>query len=585
MNAAVVAGLPWIQALGWTLLHFLWQGAVVGGVFALLRASIPKHHCNARYVNGLVALVALAVLPLATLLSLHAQQVAQIQVMPPTAALLAATAVQAGEGVAESIAMAPVEGLLVWIVALWLAGVCVSGLRSWSQWRALLRVARQWAVPDAGLQQITATLAIRFEFARRIRVLVSDRIDTPTLIGWIKPVILLPTAVALGFPRQQIELILAHELGHLRRCDHLVNLAQAVVETLLFYHPVVHWVAREVRNERELCCDALVLRVTRGEPREYASALAALEELRQPLPQLALAASGGVLLERVRRILFAQQPAATRAGLRLWLPAVAVVVVALTAALRIERSEIRYVDGPLLWSVNMSPTATPSLAAPDLQPMERIARPHFAQVELPQGMAPPVPSPAPVAAPLPSGSAAAPGPTAPVSSLAATATLPVDPAVPLSIAGIPVAKPIAQVAPAIAAPPRRAPVATRTVAPEFPQSVRQDRGVRVELNFAIAADGRVRDISLLSSSVTNKVFARAAERALSQWRFDPATVPGGDAAHYRQAFVFSPQGAVGDNVDGCVRRTGSLLCQRLDNAAGDGGTVAEGKSLLAATPQ
>src|SRR5690606_32608654 len=152
---------------------------------------------------------------------------------------------------------------------------------------------------DRAFDAMLAMLRQRFGIVRSIRVLVSRHIDTPTLIGWVKPVILLPASVALGFPREQIELILAHELGHLRRYDHLVNPAQAVVETLFFYHPVVHWISRDIRNERELCCDALVLRLANGEPREYARTLAALEELRQLPSALALAANGGELLERV----------------------------------------------------------------------------------------------------------------------------------------------------------------------------------------------------------------------------------------------------------------------------------------------
>src|SRR5690606_4059756 len=146
-------------------------------------------------------------------------------------------------------------------------------------------------------------VAQRFGEVGPVRVLISSRIDTPTLIGWLKPVILLPTAVAIGFPRHQLELILAHELAHLRRHDHLVNLAQVVVETVLFYHPVVHWISREVRHEREICCDQLVLRVTDEQPAEYARTLAALESMRQAPSQLALAATGGRLVDRVRRIL------------------------------------------------------------------------------------------------------------------------------------------------------------------------------------------------------------------------------------------------------------------------------------------
>ena len=124
------------------------------------------------------------------------------------------------------------------------------------------------------------------------------------LIGLIKPVILLPLSMLSGFSPHQIELIIAHELGHVRRWDYLANLVQVVIETVLFYHPVVHWISRDVRNARENCCDDLVLNLAKGNPIAYARALADLEELRHDLDVVApaLAASGGVLLARIRRI-------------------------------------------------------------------------------------------------------------------------------------------------------------------------------------------------------------------------------------------------------------------------------------------
>ena len=337
------AEAPWVSALAWSLLHFFWQGAVVGLVFALVRKAIPPRQCSARYLNGLLTLLALALLPVTTFFILLSGRLSPVDGPDSANSLWLMTNPVAGVASVSG----SLDAYLPWIVAAWLVGVILVAVRSWRQWRELVRLARQWALPDARLQEVVDALVKRFGFARHIRVLVSERIDTPTLIGWIKPLILMPTAVALGFPRQQIELILAHELSHLRRYDHLLNLAQAAVETLLFYHPVVHWVAREVRNQREICCDELVLRVTHGEPREYAGALAALEELRQPPVRLVLAANGGILLERVRRIVFASRVETTHFGMRLLLPLLALVVVVLSAATRLERSDSVTADMPL----------------------------------------------------------------------------------------------------------------------------------------------------------------------------------------------------------------------------------------------
>ncbi|MBN8482284.1 MAG: M56 family metallopeptidase, partial [Xanthomonadales bacterium] len=306
-------GLPaWVDLLGWSLVHLLWQGALVGVAFAAMRALVPREQAGQRYAIGLGALGVLAAAPVVTFCSL-ASSVETISLIAPPAVAGASTAV-AAESVAGSIESG--VSVLPWLVAAWLCGVALMAARAFGQWRGLERIATQLAWRQADLDDMLARVAERFGGIARVRVLVSRHIDTPTLIGWMRPAILLPAAVALGFPRHQVELILAHELGHLRRYDHLVNLAQAVVETLLFYHPVVHWISREVRHEREVCCDQFVLRLTRGEPREYARTLAALEDLRQLPPQLALAASGGFLLDRVRRILAPAQAPARAGGTR-----------------------------------------------------------------------------------------------------------------------------------------------------------------------------------------------------------------------------------------------------------------------------
>ncbi len=126
--------------------------------------------------------------------------------------------------------------------------------------------------------------------------------DVPTVIGWLKPTVLLPMSALAGLSPLQVEAILAHELAHVRRHDYFVNLLQTLLETLLFYHPAVWWVSGQVRVERENCCDDLAVSLC-GDPVVYASALADLEELRGPASRLVMAASGGVLLNRVRRLL------------------------------------------------------------------------------------------------------------------------------------------------------------------------------------------------------------------------------------------------------------------------------------------
>jgi hypothetical protein len=135
-----------------------------------------------------------------------------------------------------------------------------------------------------------------------VRVLESSLVSVPTAVGWLRPAILLPASAFTGLTPQQLEAVLAHELAHIRRHDYLVNVLQTGVETLLFYHPAVWWVSRQIRAEREHVCDDMAVRVT-GDAMTYARALTRIERLRTAAaPHLAMGADGGSLKSRVSRL-------------------------------------------------------------------------------------------------------------------------------------------------------------------------------------------------------------------------------------------------------------------------------------------
>ncbi len=159
-----------------------------------------------------------------------------------------------------------------------------------------------WAAPPRCRNGPRALhLAQELRIARPVRVAVSALARTPSLIGWLAPVIVLPASTLLALTPRQLEMVIAHELAHVRRADYLVNLLQVAVETLLFHHPAVHWISRDVRELREVCCDDLVLRGG-VDPLHYADTLASLEALRSTTHAPAMAATAGSLLLRVRRI-------------------------------------------------------------------------------------------------------------------------------------------------------------------------------------------------------------------------------------------------------------------------------------------
>jgi beta-lactamase regulating signal transducer with metallopeptidase domain len=188
-----------------------------------------------------------------------------------------------------------------WVVPIWSLGVFAFAVRLIWGTREIARLQRKGEPAEASVSSTVSRLARRMKVDRSVRVLISELIDSPSLVGWLRPVILLPAAASLHLSVDQLEAVLAHEVAHVRRRDYLVNMLQNLVETLFFYHPAVWWVSSRIRRERELCCDDLVVEVC-GDAIGYARALAKLERLRAISPELAMSSTGGPLLYRIHRL-------------------------------------------------------------------------------------------------------------------------------------------------------------------------------------------------------------------------------------------------------------------------------------------
>lgn len=351
----LLAGSPWMERVGWTLVHFLWQGAAVGMALAFALASLRQHGPAARYAACLGALTFLALLPLATLgfMAFEADFSAQgVGEGDPRAEASAPSGTRAiGQEDRDRTASAQyVPGVgpslfssgrwtsprwMPWVVLGWLVGVCTLTLRLLGGWVQIEMLRRRLVEPVKGaLADETARLCAQLGVTRRVRVLRSALAQTPLTFGWLRPVVLLPASALTMLTPAQVQAILAHELAHVCRNDFLVNVFQTVVETLLFYHPVVWWVSHRMRTEREYCCDDLAAAAT-GSQLDYARALADLEAVRHAvLPGLATAATGGHLLRRIRRIV---EPTHVPSARTEWLwgaLAAALVVLLLGGALR-----------------------------------------------------------------------------------------------------------------------------------------------------------------------------------------------------------------------------------------------------------
>jgi GWxTD domain-containing protein len=289
------ATTPAAHSLGRALLHFLWQGAAVAAILAALLAITRS--ARVRYALAVGAMAALAIsFGLTWTLALHHDSGA-------TTGLHFAAPYRIPPPPDSAPAPATPQDHLAGLVPLWMAGVLLCYGRSFASWIAAQRLRRRGVCAAPGLwQERLHALASRVRISRPVLLLESCLTDTPVTFGWLRPVILLPIGLAAGLPPEQVEAILLHELAHIRRYDYAVNLLSTFVEGLLFYHPAVWWVARVIRAERENCCDDFVV-VQRADTRAYAAALARLEHNRSLATEAALAASGGNLMKRIRRLL------------------------------------------------------------------------------------------------------------------------------------------------------------------------------------------------------------------------------------------------------------------------------------------
>jgi len=316
---------PLGQAIGWALLHLLWQGVLVAAILAATLALLQRQSANARYLASCGALILLVALGAAT--AFRAYDARTFVVTSGTASYVVEDTSSSTDEIAATPAPdVPVTPATTWrdvffsvvaymsahlaqIVAIWLAGVLILSTRLIIGWIGAHRLTtRRSQAANAQWHRSLHRIANALHLRRSITLLESAAVEVPTVIGWLRPVVLLPVASLSGLSMQQIEMVLAHELAHIRRHDFIVNLMQSVVETLLFYHPAVWWISQRIRVEREHCCDDLAVAVF-GDPLQYARALTRFEELRLDA-QSVLAANGGSLVARIRRLVVAKAESA-----------------------------------------------------------------------------------------------------------------------------------------------------------------------------------------------------------------------------------------------------------------------------------
>ena len=336
------------QRLGWGLLHSIWQIAALAAVYYFGRLAISKRHVRFRYHFGYAVLLAMFVAPVVTMFLVtpvglspvstavsvpepqnpekrYSAEIVSLEefmaAIPPGAKIEEVTLhpdeTQESADTAsqnESRWRARLTQQLPYclpvLAACWFCGVIVLSCRMLSGLWSIrkLRLSGK-TLPDESWQTRLAELCRRLNVKANVRLLGSKLVDSPVLIGIVRPVILVPLSLLTWFTPEEIEAILVHELAHVRRHDYLANLVQLVLETLLFYHPLFWRVSNAVRDDREFLCDDFV--VDRGGTNSlvYAKTLERLEHFRQigdkEMKRMLFtpAAAAKPLLNRIRRIL------------------------------------------------------------------------------------------------------------------------------------------------------------------------------------------------------------------------------------------------------------------------------------------
>lgn len=284
-----------LAATGWTLIHFVWQGTLLACLTGIALTALRNARPQMRYLAACAGLLGCLLWPAIGLALRVGAPVPGGTVQLYAGGADVAAALSSTTGLLDYL-----QSHLPWLVGAW---ACCVGALTLRMALGLAWIGRATARcgTDAALQLRLSLLAERMGIGRQVRLRIVDHLASPITAGWWRPVVLVPASLVSGMPPDLLEALLAHELGHVKRLDYLVNLGQNVVEILLFYHPAVWWISGRIRAEREQIADALAADVI-GEPRRLARALSELERVQFSSCALAQAASGGDLVDRIRRL-------------------------------------------------------------------------------------------------------------------------------------------------------------------------------------------------------------------------------------------------------------------------------------------
>ena len=291
-----------MKALVWTFVHSLWQGLLAAMIAAVIITATKKTRANIRY--NLLGLLFIAFL-IGSVITFLLQWGLAMEAMDASLIQGSAGMVNTGDinpGLA-AILSDWFDQNAVWIVSLWAVFFFVHCLQLLAGLASVQRLRHYQTYPiadewEARLSQLCRLLDIK----QQVSILQSGLVKVPVALGFFKPLILLPVGLVNHLPTEQVETILLHELGHIRRKDWLVNILQHFAETVFFFNPAIRWISSLIREEREACCDDIVMDHS-AVSRNYLEALVGFQEYaNQSSYVMAISSRKQYLLHRIQRM-------------------------------------------------------------------------------------------------------------------------------------------------------------------------------------------------------------------------------------------------------------------------------------------
>ena len=301
------------KVIGWSIIHSLWQSLILLAALKLVLLVIAKRNSATRYFISLVALCGVVICSVFSFINTYQSFIVTNVSLPIDATGFAEHASPVystpGNFIPDN-AMGWffinfLTGLTPYLSFCWMAGVLFCMTRIIWGGLYLARLRKLPAVFYAHAQEKMEEIARKLGIGKRIRLVINEKVTQPLTFGFFKPVVLLPLSYTTQVPMEQLQMILAHELAHIKRHDYLINLLQSSLETIYFFNPFFQWISRIIREEREYCCDDIAAEIC-GNKNMMAIALTNLKILTMH-PRLSLAAAPAktAFHQRIHRLLSA----------------------------------------------------------------------------------------------------------------------------------------------------------------------------------------------------------------------------------------------------------------------------------------